>query len=212
MKSRIVAYNLKCYWSREYLDLATFCERQGLPDYFNTLTANDGWVELKAMLGGQAPHFRPVESTLLLMQKYRDIKDLLWGRRCIFGRATDHWQRIEFQNRGALHVHLLLWVDDRVADRSGKVVATVPSLLMKRHFGPRFSSTKSTTVERDGATRRENLNCASTGSRTSYRIGTVSLTVGCVTITPGLSGRMRELCPTTRSCSQPGTVISTSSV
>ena len=172
MKSRIVAYNLKCpksaaavqgrpapmsknflmselglgeqaydrvgqmippklpgtksYWSREYLDLATFCERQGLPDYFITLTANDGWVELKAMLGGQAPHFRPVESTLLFMQKYRDIKDLLWGRKCIFGRATDHWQRIEFQNRGALHVHLLLWVDDGVADRSGKVVATVP--------------------------------------------------------------------------------------
>ena len=60
------------------------------------------------------------------MQKYRDIKDLLWGRKCIFGRATDYWQRIEFQNRGALHVHLLLWVDDGVADRSGKVVATVP--------------------------------------------------------------------------------------
>ena len=55
-----------------------------------------------------------------------DIKDLLWGRKCIFGRATNHWQRIEFQNRGALHVHLLLWVDDGVADRSGKVVATVP--------------------------------------------------------------------------------------
>ena len=60
------------------------------------------------------------------MQKYRDIKDLLWGRKCIFGRATDHWQRIEFQNRGALHVHLLLWVDDGVTDRSDKVVATVP--------------------------------------------------------------------------------------
>ena len=101
------------------------------------------------------------KAPLLFMQKYRDIKDLLWCRKCIFGRATDHWQRIEFQNRGALHV-------------------------------PRFSSTKSTTVERDGATRRENLNCASTGSRTSYRIGTVSLTVGCVTITPGLSGRTRE--------------------
>ena len=71
--------------SREYLDLATFC------DYFITLTANDGWVELKAMLCGQAPHFRPVESTLLFMQKYRDIKDLLWGRKCIFGRATDYW-------------------------------------------------------------------------------------------------------------------------
>ena len=78
------------------------------------------------MLVGQAPHFRPVESTLLFMQEYRDIKDLLWVRKCIFGSATDHCQRIEFQNRGALHVHLLLWVDDRVADRSGKVVATVP--------------------------------------------------------------------------------------
>ena len=60
------------------------------------------------------------------MHKYRDIKDFLWVRKCIFGRATDHWQRIEFQNRGALHVHLFLGVDDGVAEGSGKVVATVP--------------------------------------------------------------------------------------
>ena len=36
---------------------------------------------------------------------------------------------------------------------------------MKRHSGPRFSSTKSTTVERDGATRRENLD---SGMRYDY--------------------------------------------
>ena len=73
-----------------------------------------------------------------------------------------------------------------MADRSGKVVATVPRSSDEKALRAKVLKYKSTTVERDGATRRENLNCASTGSRTSYRIGTVSLTVGCVTFTPGV--------------------------
>ncbi len=115
----------KSYWSREYLDLMAFCVHQGVPDYFVTLTANDSWPKLKDMLEGVAAHFRPVESTLFFMQKYRKVKDLLWGRKSVFGRVTDHWQRIEFQNRGALHVHMLIWVG-REEDRHGKILATVP--------------------------------------------------------------------------------------
>ena len=115
----------KKYWSKEYLDLAAFCQRQGVPDYFITLTANDSWPDLKNMLDGAPPHFRPAESILFFMQRFRAIKPLLWGPNSIFGRVTDHWYRIEFQNRGSPHVHLLLWVDQS-ADKQGKVVATVP--------------------------------------------------------------------------------------
>ena len=115
----------KSYWSKEYLDLMAFCEHQGMPDYFVTLTANDSWPGLKDMLEGVATHFRPVESTLFFMQKYRKVKELLWGRRSVFGQVTDHWQRIEFQNRGALHVHMLIWVA-KEENRHGKIVATVP--------------------------------------------------------------------------------------
>ena len=65
-----------------------------------TLTANDNWPELKKFLNGVAPHFRPVETTVLFMQRFRALKPLLWGNKSVFGHITDHWQRIEFQNRG----------------------------------------------------------------------------------------------------------------
>ena len=91
----------KKYWCKEYLDLATFCERCGVPDFFFvTLTANDNWPELKKFLNGAAPHFRPVETTVLFMQWFRALKPLLCGNKSVFGHVTDHWQRIEFQNRG----------------------------------------------------------------------------------------------------------------
>ena len=41
---------------QEYLDLAAFCERCGMPDFFVTLKANDNWPELNKFLN-VAPHF-----------------------------------------------------------------------------------------------------------------------------------------------------------
>ena len=59
------------------------------------------------------------------MQRFRALKPLLWGKKSVFGHVTDHWQRIEFQNRGALHIHMLLWVDNSES-KEGKVSAVVP--------------------------------------------------------------------------------------
>lgn len=47
------------------------------------------------------------------------------GGKSVFGNVCDHWQRIEFQNRGALHIHMLIWVD-KSESRDGKVSAVVP--------------------------------------------------------------------------------------
>ena len=52
------------------------------------------------------------------------LKPILWGNKGVFGSVTDHWQRIKFQNRGALHVHMLIWVDKSVS-KDGKVSAVV---------------------------------------------------------------------------------------
>ena len=59
------------------------------------------------------------------MQRFRALKPLLWGNKSVFGHVTDYWQRIEFQNRGALHIHMLLWVDNSES-KEGKVSAVVP--------------------------------------------------------------------------------------
>ena len=93
--------------------------------FFVTLTANDNWPELKKFLNGVAPHFQPVETTVLFMQQFRALKPLLWGNKSVFGHVTNRWQRIEFQNRVALHIHMLLWVDNSES-KEGKESAVVP--------------------------------------------------------------------------------------
>ena len=89
----------------EQKDLTAFCESRGMPDFFVTLTANDSWPELKWFLNGVPSHFRPVESTVIFIH-------CCGGKEVFFfGIVCDHWQRIEFQNRAALHIHILIWVD-----------------------------------------------------------------------------------------------------
>ena len=66
----------KKYWAKEYLDLAAFCERWGVPDCFVTPMANDNWPELKKFLNGMAPHFRPVKP-VLFMQWFRALKPVM---------------------------------------------------------------------------------------------------------------------------------------
>ena len=80
-----------------------------MPDFFVTLTANDSWTELKKFLNGVAPHFRPVETAVLFMQRFRALKPLLWGNKSVFGNVADHWQRIEFQNRGELFISICFY-------------------------------------------------------------------------------------------------------
>ena len=92
MKIGILMYNIKCPrvaiqhenrdvpLTKEYvlsdLGLAAFCERCGVPDFFVTLTANDSWPELKKIINGVAPHFRPVETSVLFMQRFSALKPL----------------------------------------------------------------------------------------------------------------------------------------
>ena len=85
------------------------------------LTGNDNRPELKKFLNGVVPHFRPVETTALFMQRFRALKPLLWGNKSVFGHITDHWS----SRIGGLHIHMLLWVDN-YESKEGKVLAVVP--------------------------------------------------------------------------------------
>ena len=70
---------------------------------------------------------RPVETSQYryFFERFALMKDILYGKNSVFGKVTDHWYRIEFQNRGAPHVHMLLWV--ALEFRENKVVvATLP--------------------------------------------------------------------------------------
>ena len=113
------------YWKNKWLDLVAAAQEIGMPHYFVTLTANDSWLQLKACLASVRSVIRPVETTQYFIERFGLMKDLLYGK-SVFGIVTDHWYRIEFQNRGAPHVHMLLWVAPEFRDNK-VVVATLPN-------------------------------------------------------------------------------------
>ena len=106
----------KQYWLRQWRDLSFLIRTLGQPSLFVTLTANDSWEDVTPLLDGSTPIFRPVEMVVAFMRRFEFIKPYLWGKESVFGPVDDHWYRVEFQNRGAPHLHILLWCSHDVTD------------------------------------------------------------------------------------------------
>lgn len=102
------------------------------PDFFITLTENDSWPELQAVIReglngvhaaagckdsedvhsfGRPALNHPVETVNAF---YRRLQ--MFRRRFIhdpsgsIGHVADYWLRIEYQKRGSLQVHIVVWV------------------------------------------------------------------------------------------------------
>ena len=101
----------KNYWKGKYLDLLAIISSLGFPSLFLTSTANDSWPGLKNILSvyeNTCPIFHPVDVSEYFFQKFFLImKEIKNG---LLGEYTHSWYRVELQNRGAIHIHLLLWV------------------------------------------------------------------------------------------------------
>ncbi|CAF1074181.1 unnamed protein product [Brachionus calyciflorus] len=100
----------KAYWKAKYHDLISIINSKGLPNLFVTLTANDSWPELKILLEknkNKCPLFNPVEVSEYFFNRLSSIMKQVNSK-----NVTNHWCRIECQNRGSLHAHILLWLKD----------------------------------------------------------------------------------------------------
>ena len=99
----------KSYWKGKYLDLLAIIASIGFPTLFLTFTANDSWPVLKNILSNYkitCPIFHPVDVSEYFFQIFFLLmKEIKNG---ILGEYTHSWYRVELQNRGALHIHLLL--------------------------------------------------------------------------------------------------------
>ena len=68
---------------------------------------------------------------MYFLQRFRSMKKKLWNNRqlCGWNSITDFFERIEFQNRGAVHLHIVLWteatIDEMIA--SNEIRSTMPS-------------------------------------------------------------------------------------
>ncbi len=96
------------------MDLIQIIETHGLPQLFITVTANDTWPEIVDILKkypNKASIFHPVDVSEFFFKRLQLIMQLF--KNGLLGELENFWYRIELQNRGSLHAHIILWLKDK---------------------------------------------------------------------------------------------------
>lgn len=96
------------------MDLIQIIETYGLPQLFITVTANDLWPELVDILKiypNKASIFHPVDVSEFFFKRLQLLMQLF--KNGLLGELENFWYRIELQNRGSLHAHIILWLKDK---------------------------------------------------------------------------------------------------
>ncbi|XP_076393046.1 uncharacterized protein LOC143266003 [Megachile rotundata] len=137
------------YWKRCCSELIAMVRSLGPPTWFATFSCNDlNWPDmLKALLLSDGRPITEFENLtfadrLKLVQKYpvviarqftvrvNALMQYLKNSHCLGGVVIDFWYRIEFQNRGSPHLHMLIWcenVPDFLTNEGRNVIEKVVS-------------------------------------------------------------------------------------
>ncbi|XP_024963780.1 uncharacterized protein LOC112504042 [Cynara cardunculus var. scolymus] len=109
------------YKAQNYQDAMTICKWVGYPDLFLTFTCNPKWPEIKDMLQkiSQKDHENRADIVcrvfeIKLVQLMQDLKT-----EQPFGQIIICLYTIEFQKRGLLHAHILLFLHQTTKNPSG---------------------------------------------------------------------------------------------
>ena len=99
------------YMHQQYLDSIALYQRFGHPHVFMTMTTNPNWVEIQdKLVNGESPLDRPaLVARVFKLKKQQLIRDL--GTEMRFGKLLARTHSIEFQKRGYLHAHIIIWLD-----------------------------------------------------------------------------------------------------
>jgi len=113
------------YFAQKFLELCTIISQLGKPDIFFTMSANDHDEDLVRFLNGKAPRDCPVECGMFFCERLTEILILLKNALGV----RDYWYRLEYQNRGSPHVHLLAWTDNPLEfeDIDKFIFSTIPT-------------------------------------------------------------------------------------
>ncbi len=120
------------YWRSAMHELIAQIRCLGPPQFFITFSCNDlHWEDMKKalLLADGQTEIDPVDldiyATQKLIEKYplvvsqhfmlrvSALMKVMKSNDCIFsGKLKDFWWRIEFQNRGSPHLHMVVWIHD----------------------------------------------------------------------------------------------------
>ena len=136
----------KQYWKSFGLDLTAFVHQRGLPDFFVTLSAYDCWPQTQVTIArgwgakaseqevkdlARSPEERepvgwhPHVSVLSAEKRFQWMMKILQSKDGPLGEVEDYTWKKEYQKRGAVHWHMLVWVKpDTIPD--GVIMAEVP--------------------------------------------------------------------------------------
>jgi len=147
------------YFAQKFLELCVFLSELGKPDLFITISANDYDSDLLKFLDGRKPEDSPVFCDMFF---YERLQELLLLMKQVFGVA-DYWYRIEYQNRGSPHVHMLAWTNPKVTIDSvdSLIFASIPQ-------GTDPTSKKIAEMVRRYQVHRCTQKCRSEGNRCKY--------------------------------------------
>ena len=148
--NRVIPSNLflhdpssSAYWSARQAEVRGMCREFGDPDLMITFTFVNKWPEVQAVEDANRRlmgfpldiRFSPVETMLIWKTHFTDVKRDGFShliKSLGFGTVAHFIWRLEFQARGAPHVHSLIWLTDRLP------LATVQSTLFGSKPGPDF--------------------------------------------------------------------------
>ncbi|XP_076037627.1 uncharacterized protein LOC143023043 [Oratosquilla oratoria] len=122
------------YMKERQQDALTYVTCYGSPDYFITFTMNPHWRELQVAMddtgsaGIRSIGDRPDLISRVFKLKVDSLMHDLVSKQ-IFGRVKAHLYGVEWQKRGLPHVHILLWMNERVtAERVSRIIsAEIPN-------------------------------------------------------------------------------------
>ncbi|GFV64343.1 ATP-dependent DNA helicase [Trichonephila clavipes] len=140
------------YMHERTQDAMTYVRYFGRPDLFITFTCNPKWSEIVDLLNqGQKSHDRHDIIARVFRVKVKHMMRLL-TKCCIFGNVRCHMYTVEWQKRGLPHVHILLWLKDKIRPESiDKVIcAELPDSKLDPALYEIIRSTKETQTGEDG--------------------------------------------------------------
>ena len=115
----------KTYWRKRYLDLMHMVKKLGTPHLFVTLTANEfDWPEILEACDGDHHSLHAAEVTRLFFNRFHRLMQQIRSGQP-FGKVSDFWYRVEYQQRGSPHIHLILWLND-TSNLCQHVCSTLP--------------------------------------------------------------------------------------
>ncbi|XP_060868885.1 uncharacterized protein LOC132943798 [Metopolophium dirhodum] len=102
------------YMHEKTMDAMTYVRNFGTPNLFITFTCNPNWTDIKRELKhGQTPQDRHDIIARVFHQKIKVLMNLIVKHR-IFGETQCYMYTVEWQKRGLPHVHLLVWLVDKI--------------------------------------------------------------------------------------------------